>query len=51
MFIKQRMIIGSILLIIGLICFAISNIPLLSKKEQRELDRLDEILNQMKEEL
>lgn len=41
---QEQIIISSILMIIALICYLISKRPALSKKEERELKELDDII-------
>lgn len=41
---QERIIISSILMIIALICYLISKRPSLSKKEEKELKELDDII-------
>ncbi|WP_195245225.1 hypothetical protein [Clostridium celatum] len=47
MIIQERIIISLILMVIALICFIISQRPALSKKEEKELKRLDNIISEM----
>lgn len=44
---QERIIISSILMIIALICYLISQRPALSKKEEQELKELDDVIAKM----
>lgn len=44
---QERIIISSILMIIALICYLISKRPALSKKEEKELQELDNEISRL----